>query len=118
MAAPLLGPDRAVDGRGVPPAAPPAETTPPSVVAAPEAEPVVPGSRVARRSQPSGRRGVVFWLAVGWLLVVLGCAVLANVLPLDNPIRPHVLEKLAMPSWSHPLGTDGLGRDTLSRLVH
>jgi peptide/nickel transport system permease protein len=72
---------------------------------------------------PSGPRrrrgqGLLFWFALGWLVVVVICAVFANVLPIADPIKPHVIDKLSMPSWSHPLGTDGLGRDTLSRLVH
>jgi peptide/nickel transport system permease protein len=62
--------------------------------------------------------GVTFWLAVTWLVAVLICAVFANLLPVKDPLVPDVLNKLAYPGPDHWLGTDGLGRDTLSRLVH
>ena len=72
---------------------------------------------------PAGPRrrhghGVLFWLAAGWLVVVVLGAVLATVLPVRDPITPDVVDRLATPTAEHPLGTDGLGRDTLSRLVH
>ena len=72
---------------------------------------------------PAGNRrrrghGVVFWVAVGWLALVALAALFAEVLPVADPIKPDVVDRLSMPSWEHPLGTDGLGRDTLSRLVH
>lgn len=62
--------------------------------------------------------GVAFWLAATWLAVVVVCAVFAGVLPVPDPIAPDVIHKLEGPSTAHLLGTDGLGRDTLSRLVH
>lgn len=72
---------------------------------------------VARRPGRRGR-GVAFWVAVGWLAVVLVCALFAEVLPFADPIRPDVPSKLEGPSLDHPLGTDGLGRDHLSRVAH
>ena len=63
-------------------------------------------------------KGLAFWLAVTWLLLVLVCAFFADLLPVADPLRPDVAHKLALPSGSHLLGTDGLGRDMLSRLVH
>ena len=69
----------------------------------------------------SGRRrpgGVLFWLAVAWLVAVLISAVFAGLLPVKDPIAPDVMDRLATPSLEHPLGTDGLGRDALARLVH
>jgi peptide/nickel transport system permease protein len=62
--------------------------------------------------------GVTFWLATIWLALVLICAVFADLLPVKDPLVPDVLNKLAYPGPDHWLGTDGLGRDTLSRLVH
>ena len=62
--------------------------------------------------------GLVFWLAVGWLVTVLVCAVFADLLPVKDPLTPDVINKLALPGESGLLGTDGLGRDTLARLVH
>jgi peptide/nickel transport system permease protein len=62
--------------------------------------------------------GLTFWLAAIWLVVVLICAVFANLLPVKDPLTPDVINKLALPGPDHWLGTDGLGRDTLARLVH
>jgi peptide/nickel transport system permease protein len=59
-----------------------------------------------------------FWLAATWLIIVLICAVFADILPVKDPFKPDVINKLALPSGDALLGTDGLGRDTLSRLVH
>jgi peptide/nickel transport system permease protein len=87
----------------------------PSPVAAPV---TAAPTRRHRRSQRRSGRGVAFWAAVAWIGVVVVCAVLAEVLPVADPIKTDVVHKLATPSWSHPLGTDGLGRDALSRLVH
>ena len=87
----------------------------PSPVASPVA--AAPPRR-HRRSQRHHPRGVAFWAAVAWVAVVIGCAFLANLLPVADPLTTDVAHKLATPSWSHPLGTDGLGRDTLSRLIH
>lgn len=63
-------------------------------------------------------KGFAFWLAVAWLVVVAICAVFAEQLPVADEVRPNVIDKLATPSADYPLGTDGLGRDTLARLVH
>jgi ABC-type dipeptide/oligopeptide/nickel transport system permease subunit len=37
---------------------------------------------------------------------------------LRNPYTVNTTARLAAPSWQHPLGTDGLGRDVLARLGH
>jgi peptide/nickel transport system permease protein len=62
--------------------------------------------------------GLTFWLATAWLVAVLISAIFANLLPVKDPLVPDVINKLATPSPDHWLGTDGLGRDTLARLVH
>jgi peptide/nickel transport system permease protein len=51
---------------------------------------------------------------VGWWVV---CAVLGHQIAPQNPQAPDVLDKLASPSGEHPLGTDRLGRDVLSRVI-
>lgn len=62
--------------------------------------------------------GVTFWLATAWLVAVLVSALFANILPVKDPLVPDVINKLALPGETGLLGTDGLGRDTLARLVH
>ena len=54
--------------------------------------------------------------AVVLLLVVL--ALLAPVLAPADPHRPDVYNMLGAPSAKHPLGTDQLGRDVLSRMLY
>lgn len=64
-------------------------------------------------------RGPLFWPAIVWLVIVAFCAAFAWALPLADPNRINPSDAL-QPLFSdgHILGTDGLGRDTLSRLVH
>ncbi|PAZ13437.1 ABC transporter permease [Streptomyces sp. SA15] len=47
----------------------------------------------------------VLAVAIGWGL-------------LRDPYAIDTTARLSAPSWSHPLGTDGLGRDVLARLGH
>ena len=49
---------------------------------------------------------------------VAGALVVAPQLGLRDPLATDVPHRLAGFSWDHPLGTDGLGRDMLSRIVH
>lgn len=59
------------------------------------------------------------------LVFILLIAVAAPLLDLVDPTRGNLRARLAAPTWDglfspgpHPLGTDELGRDILSRLVH
>ena len=61
--------------------------------------------------------GLLFWLAAGWVGLVVLLAILANVLPLPNPNFQNYSAINAPPSIHHLLGTDDLGRDLLSRLI-
>jgi len=58
------------------------------------------------------------------LVVALGAAFLAPALSPADPVKNDLLGRLSPPMWldggdrAHPLGTDTLGRDVLSRLLH
>ncbi len=55
-----------------------------------------------------------FAVVVAWLLLGL----LAPVLPIADPDAQALSERLKPPGGGHLLGTDDLGRDILSRLIH
>ena len=64
---------------------------------------------------------------IGMVLIVLfvSAAVFAPMLDLPNPLRGDLKARLAPPTWTglfapgaHPLGTDQLGRDILSRIIY
>jgi peptide/nickel transport system permease protein len=89
-----------------------------SVVAAPAvAEPSlgIPGGtiRVRRRTR---RAGLV--LVIGWMTVLVLLAVLADVLPIDDPLRADPRAASVGPGWDHWFGTDTLGRDVFARSIH
>ena len=63
------------------------------------------------RSQPLAVVGAT--LAVGWLVVALLAPYLAPHDPLAQTFEPF-----ASPSSEHPFGTDELGRDVFSRVIH
>ena len=58
--------------------------------------------------------------ALGLFLVVslLLAGILAPWLPLDDPTKINLPERLLSPSTGQILGTDHLGRDTFSRMIH
>jgi len=60
-------------------------------------------------------------LAMAGLLIVAGLVVVAALAPLLAPHHPYAQDlanRLQPPGVSHWLGTDGFGRDILSRLIH
>lgn len=63
--------------------------------------------------------GTVGWVAAAWLIFVVLMALLAPVLPIDDPIKPDAEAGAGAPilTEGHPLGTDKSRRDVLSRLV-
>jgi peptide/nickel transport system permease protein len=46
------------------------------------------------------------------------CAILAPIISLHDPVEPDLKNILVGPSWSHPFGTDMLGRDVFSRVIY
>ncbi|MGW4791578.1 dipeptide/oligopeptide/nickel ABC transporter permease/ATP-binding protein [Nonomuraea sp. NPDC004297] len=64
------------------------------------------------------RLGLGFCLAAGWIGLVLLAALLADLLPLARYDETLAGPPRSGPSLAHPFGTDGLGRDVLSRVVH
>jgi peptide/nickel transport system permease protein len=66
-----------------------------------------------------GRRvGLLFWMSIVWMIFVFAVAIFADVLPLPSPTDMDMLEKRAPFSAQHWLGTDGLGRDELARVIY
>lgn len=66
--------------------------------------------RVTR--DPLGLLGLVL------VVIVISAALFANVLAPYDPAKLDILHKLQGPSAAHWLGTDQLGRDTLSRVIY
>jgi ABC-type dipeptide/oligopeptide/nickel transport system permease subunit len=88
----------------------------PPVADAPAPARTVPASRWHRLRRRFLRRR----LAVVGLVLVAGFVVLAVLGPLltGDPEQQDFSTVLAGPSLAHPLGTDDLGRDVLSRIAH
>ena len=96
----------------------------------------IPGSELAERvsalappalgRSPRARRWVVLRRAAAARLAPFGVAVLltalvvaafAPVISPHNPLKQNLDDVLARPSVHHPLGTDNVGRDVLSRVI-
>jgi len=59
---------------------------------------------------------VVFWMVI--ILLLLATAIFAPFLAPYDPYEQKLDQTLLQPSWEHLLGTDSLGRDTLSRIIY
>lgn len=63
------------------------------------------------------RSSRLFWVGATMLAVLVVVALAAPLLAPDPPTAISGAS-LSAPSWQHPLGTDGLGRDIASQLVY
>lgn len=62
------------------------------------------------------RKLVIFGITV--LAIITFTAIFAHWLAPHNPYRGNMADSLLQPSLKYPLGTDVLGKDTLSRLIY
>ena len=63
------------------------------------------------------RLGIGAWLAIAWLVVIFGSAILAPVLPIDRADVANPAVARQAPSRRPPLGVDANGHDMVSRIV-
>ena len=52
------------------------------------------------------------------ILALVLTAILADAIAPYDPLAAQPAIRLAAPSWAHPFGTDDIGRDVLSRVIH
>jgi peptide/nickel transport system permease protein len=64
------------------------------------------------------RRSVTALVGVAIVAVLLVVAIFADALAPQSPTTNNQAKTFAPPSWDYPLGTDQLGRDMLSRIIH
>ncbi len=75
-----------------------------------------------RKSRRRQRLPLIVSAAV--LIIIVAAAIFAPVISPHDPLRQNIFQRLQPPFWmeggstDHLLGTDALGRDVLSRIVH
>jgi len=63
------------------------------------------------------RRNVSFNVGLVIVIFVLLVTIIGSFYTPYDPIKMHIADRLALPTWQHPLGTDSYGRDVLSRIM-
>ncbi len=85
-------------------------------------EALVVGSRGKSPLQAAIHRLLANQVARAGLVIIVLFTLMAVLSPLLFPYNPatdsDLLARLKPPTWSHPLGTDALGRDILMRILH
>lgn len=82
---------------------------------------VLPEVKAPSMAQLTGRRllrNPLGRIGVGILAVMITVGILAPVLAPYDPVAQTIGDELQSPSIKHPLGTDELGRDLLSRILY
>ncbi len=74
-------------------------------------------SREPARKRVRSRRSVAVTLAIFWLVVIVVLAIAGTALAPYSASEQELLVGLSGPGSGHPLGTDELGRDILSRVM-
>jgi peptide/nickel transport system permease protein len=64
------------------------------------------------------RRKPLGAVSAALLVMIVFTAIFADVLAPYDPLATKPEIRLAAPSWEHPFGTDDIGRDVLSRVIH
>ncbi len=76
-------------------------------------------NRLQRRARTERRwAAVTLWVGVGIVSLVAFVSFAAPLLGFENPNEQHLLDALQPPSLDHPMGTDTLGRDILTRVIY
>ncbi len=106
------------------------DTLKPTDVEILDASDQVPADSIAKK-----KLGIGFWLAISWLVFIVGLAVFAPVLPLKDPDQNFIqteekenaitgrvtespIQPPYAPSGDHLFGTDSDARDVLSRTIY
>jgi peptide/nickel transport system permease protein len=93
------------------------EVTPATVATTPVAEAAASGVKV--EVAKTRKLGVIGWAAVGWLVAIVGGAILAPILPIADPDeRFRGLARQPPFTDGHLLGGDRLGHDMLAQVVY
>ncbi len=90
------------------------------VVAGPAGAAVVVALEETPAEEEYKRRGigVLAWIAIGWLVLIIGLAIFAPVLPLRDPLKGDYLHPQGgLFTPGHILGSDDSGADVLSRAL-
>jgi peptide/nickel transport system permease protein len=81
-------------------------------------EPAPAGTPVEVEKSSTKKLGVVGWIAIVWLVLVLGSALFASLLPIPAPNKTFIQQAGEGPSAGHIFGLDSSGQDMLSRVVY
>jgi peptide/nickel transport system permease protein len=76
------------------------------------------GTPPRRPLRPPGASSFIVGIAGAVLLLLVFLAIFADLVAPYDPLRQNLIKSLQWPSSAHWLGTDDLGRDVLSRLIH
>jgi ABC-type dipeptide/oligopeptide/nickel transport system permease subunit len=76
-----------------------------------------------RSAEPEGtyrkrKLGFLFWASVVWMVLLIGAAIFASVLPLKDPNRTFSGVARSGPSLDHWFGADNIGHDVFSRTIY